>query len=301
MARSTHSPRWLEVTTYAEFVEIVRAASRHLNLLIVVGPPGTQKTRTVRAAVGPHACWVSGHLTAFEFYRRLFDHRDEMVVIDDVDGLHRDREAVRLLKALCSTERRKHVQWNSRAADLRAGAIPTQFATCSRVIVVGNDWATLSLDVAALEDRGLVVLFQPSSREVHLRVAEFMTTEAQEVFDYIGQRLHLVEQPPSMRHYLRGFELMRAGLDWRRALDATCFIRGPARIVAELVSDTNYASEEDRVRAFMEKSGMCRATYFNLKKKLPPKEEVPHLVLRRQDSVLPSILWQRWQGRQENN
>jgi hypothetical protein len=37
-------------------------------------------------------------------YAKLYRHKDEFVVIDDVDALYADRSGVRLLKCLCQTE-----------------------------------------------------------------------------------------------------------------------------------------------------------------------------------------------------
>ena len=49
-------------------------------------------------------------------YVKLYRHRDEFVVIDDVDALYADRSGVRLLKCLCQTEEEKAVAWHSDAA-----------------------------------------------------------------------------------------------------------------------------------------------------------------------------------------
>jgi hypothetical protein len=37
-------------------------------------------------------------------YAKLYRHRDQFVVIDDVDALYADRSGLRLLKCLCQTE-----------------------------------------------------------------------------------------------------------------------------------------------------------------------------------------------------
>src|SRR5512135_2731790 len=51
-------------------------------------------------------------------YVKLYHHRDEFVVIDDVDALYADRSGVRLLKCLCQTEEEKAVAWHSDARSL---------------------------------------------------------------------------------------------------------------------------------------------------------------------------------------
>ena len=39
--------------------------------------------------------------------------------------------------------------------------MPREFTTRSRVVIISNDWKTLNKNVAALQDRGHVFLFQP--------------------------------------------------------------------------------------------------------------------------------------------
>ena len=97
-------------------------AQGHFNLLILVGSGGLAKSRSVRAALGGIACWIEGNATPFGMYVKLYRHRDEFVVIDDVDALYADRSGVRLLKCLCQTEEEKSVAWHSDARAWRSTA-----------------------------------------------------------------------------------------------------------------------------------------------------------------------------------
>jgi hypothetical protein len=54
------------------------------NLLVLVGARGLQKSPVVRDAL-PDACWIECHATALGIYRRLWESRDEPIVIDDID------------------------------------------------------------------------------------------------------------------------------------------------------------------------------------------------------------------------
>jgi hypothetical protein len=62
-------------------------------------------------------------------YVKLYRHKDEFVVIDDVDALYADRSGVRLLKCLCQTEEEKAVAWHSDARSLERQGIPKEFKT----------------------------------------------------------------------------------------------------------------------------------------------------------------------------
>ena len=87
-----------------------------------------------------------------------------------------------------------------------------------------------------------------------------------EVFEWFAGHLHLLDRP-SLRHYVRAAELKNAGLPWISAVLAQS-LPERTRLVAELKADPAYASEEERVEAFIERSGGCRATYFNHARKL---------------------------------
>ncbi len=63
----------------------------------------------MRAVLGGEGCWIEGNATPFGMHPKLCRHRDQFVVIDDVDGLYSDRSGVRLLKCLCPTEDEKTV------------------------------------------------------------------------------------------------------------------------------------------------------------------------------------------------
>jgi len=266
----------LRLTTYSELEQYVRAfAAGHLNLLMIFGPPGVGKSRSVRQAIGSQVCWIGGQATPFGIYLQAYEHRHEPIILDDVDCLYADRLGIRLLKALGQTEGTKTVSWQTAAPTLKKSGIPRQFTTTSRVALVGNDWRTLNADVAALEDRGHLLLFEPAPVEVHLQAARWFWD--QEIFDFIAGHLHLMAQH-SLRTYCHAWELRQAGLDWRQGVLCRC-LTGVALAVAKLKANPNFASEAQRVRAFVRSGAGCRATFFRHAQKLRPAVRPPKILL----------------------
>ena len=266
----------LRLTTYSELEQYVRAfAAGHLNLLMIFGPPGVGKSRSVRQAIGSQACWIGGQATPFGIYLQAYEHRHEPIVLDDVDCLYADRLGIRLLKALGQTESTKTVSWQTAAPALKKCGIPRQFTTTSRVALVGNDWRTLNADVAALEDRGHLLLFEPAPVEVHRQAALWFWD--QEIFDFVAGHLHLMAQH-SLRTYCHAWELKQTGLDWRQGVLCRC-LTGVALAVAKLKANPNFASEAERVRAFVRSGAGCRASYFRHAKKLQPAARSQKIVL----------------------
>src|SRR6476646_6022001 len=159
--RRGHPHKVLHLSTYERLDEYLGAfAQGHFNLVILVGAGGLAKSRSVRAVLNGQACWIEGNATPFGMYAKLYRHKDEFVVIDDVDALYADRSGVRLLKCLCQTEEEKAVAWHSDARSLGRQGIPREFVTKSRV-VINNDWRTLDKNVAALQDRRHVLFLEP--------------------------------------------------------------------------------------------------------------------------------------------
>ena len=277
MAKSSKvPPHALRLTSYGELEAYVRAfAAGHLHLLLLFGPPGVGKSRAVRQALDPQVGWISGQATPLGIYLEAFAHRHLPLVLDDIDGLYADRSGVRLLKALCQTEPVKTLGWHTLTPILELHDVPSQFNTTSRLALIGNDWKTLNADVAALEDRGHVLFFEPTALEVHRQAALWYWD--QEIFDFVAGHLHLIAQH-SLRTYRQASELKQAGLDWRRAVLSRC-LSGPALVVARLLADPSFPSEAARVRAFIDGGGGCRATYFYHARKLRPTTDVPKIVL----------------------
>ena len=266
MSKSKTSPeRAIPVKTYDELERYVEAfAGGHLNLLIVVGGPGLAKSQTVRRLVGERSCWIEGNATAFGMYVALWRHKDELVIIDDVDNLYSDRCAVRLLKCLCQTDPVKRVAWQSGSSRLEREGVPISFETQSRVALIANDWKTLNGNVEAVQDRGHVIAFEPTAEEVHRQVRRWFGDK--EIMEWFERHLHMVHRP-SMRHYVRAAELKKAGLDWMQSILSDT-LSEKTLLVARIKADSKYVNERQRVEAFCGQGGGCRATYFNHARRL---------------------------------
>lgn len=273
------------IRDYAKLEEYAeKFAEGFFNLLILIGDAGIAKSQTVRRAVGADALWVEGSATAFGIYKALFENRGRHVILDDVDSLYTDRDCVRLLKCLCQTDPVKSVSWYTGAAGVGKD-IPRQFETSSKVIVIANEWKTLSENVRAVENRGHLLFFEPAPVEVHCKVAEWFWD--QEVYDFMGANLHLLPGL-SMRHYVQAAELKEAGMEWLDILHREGFAEKTV-LCAKLKNDPTYTTEAQRIAAFKELGGGSRTNYFRHAKKLLGKKQVaaPHIKLTAKKPAAP--------------
>jgi hypothetical protein len=109
-----------------------------------------------------------------------------------------------------------------------------------------------------------VISFEPTAAEVHQKVAAWFNDE--EIYKWFEANLHRIREP-SQRHYTNARQLKAAGMDWSEVLAVEGENRR-ARLAAELLKSADYTSTEARVKAFVQQSGGCRATFFNYRKRL---------------------------------
>ena len=212
-------------------------AQGHFHLLILVGAGGLAKSRSVRAVLDGKACWIEGNATPFGMYAKLYRHRDDFVVIDDVDALYADRSGVRLLKCLCQTEEEKAVAWHS-DAEAWSGRHPAGVHDQEPRRHHLQRLEDAQQERGSMQDRGHVLLFQPSAAEVHAQAGRWF--DDPEIYQWFAANLHRVREP-SLRHYVRAKELKGAGMDWTEVLAAE--EENPrARLAAELLASDAYGS-----------------------------------------------------------
>jgi hypothetical protein len=150
--------------------------------------------------------------------------------------------------------------------------VPATFSTTSRVILIANEWKSLNPNVRALEDRAIILHFDPPNPEVHRRVGEWF--DDAEVYEFIAGILDAIPAV-SMRHYCKGSQLRHAGLqDWRTSLLQMVISDPRVGCLLALQQDSSLATEKDRVDRFKAATGCSRATYFRMKSKL---DAVPSL------------------------
>ncbi len=116
-----------------------------------------------------------------------------------------------------------------------------------------------NMNVAALQDRGHVLAFQPSAAEVHRKAGTGF--DDPEIYKWFSVNLHRVREP-SMRQYVRAREFKAAGMDWTDVLADEDENRR-ARLAAELLASDAYDSATKRIEAFVNQGGGCRATFLN--------------------------------------
>jgi hypothetical protein len=249
---------------------------------LIIGNAGVGKSRTMAEALpsirdpeDEGARWIGSHVTAFQLYKELHNHQDRTFVLDDVDNLCRNPAIVTLLKCVCNSENSRRVFWATSNKDLEKEGIPREFDTTSRVALIINEWETVNRNVGALEDRGMVVRFAPSSAEVHGQVTTWFKDKR--VLDYVEARLDRIFEP-SQRLYLGASSLRKCGEDWKEWVEQEIALPDELQIVRELRADTSYTSEYHRLLRYTTLTGKGRASYFRVVSDLKSLEQTNSVV-----------------------
>ncbi len=251
---------------------LLKFAQGCLDLVLLLGRPGIGKTEAVKTALGiehdssRHVLYVEGHAQPFGLYQELWHYRDCPVVLDDLDRLYANPDCIRILKPLCNTTQRKRINWLSNAV-LNVPGLPIEFTTTSNVILIANEWKTINNNIRALEDRAIILWFNPSTIEIHRKTAEWFNDEM--VYQFIGSYLAHIPNL-SMRYYDKGKRLRDTGLlDWPKSLLQMMLPDRSLAVVAGLQLDPRFTSDTQRVQQFMLETGKSRATYYRIKSRIP--------------------------------
>lgn len=220
-------PNFDLIRTYEELMEYtIPFANREIGFLLLVGSPGSGKSRQMQNDVKGKGCvWIDNHASTLGLYCKVYQADHAPVVLDDVNHFFRDKLACSLMKALTQTEEIKHVSWESTTKSLEEKGVPTDFNTRSPVCMIANTWDAMNADFIAVQDRALPVAFFPSAETIHQRVMELGWCKDKEVVRFIGDHLQYIEQP-TMRDYFWGEKYKRLGMDWRSKLLRTWGLAG---------------------------------------------------------------------------
>lgn len=130
--------------------------------LRVVGPPGIGKTefilRHLRAKGIPHHK-VSGRITGFQLYQKLYERRgeDHMLLLDDSDSILTDADGLAIIKAATDTGSYNQVSWTTSNRAFQEGGIPLDFHYQGRLVMISNqNLETLSRSVRIKADLAAV-------------------------------------------------------------------------------------------------------------------------------------------------
>ena len=256
-----------------DMVEVL-VKSKNIHGLIVYGSAGLGKTFNVIYKLekmkeeGHNIEYelITGHITALQLYQLLYQNKEKIVVIDDIADIFKDDTAKGiLLSALWGVNNKRIIRYYSTSSKLKA---PSLFEFKGKIIFITNELKGFK----ALKSRCFKFNLEFDNDTI-LKIMYELAKKKNvdfEVVDFIKEE---VDKNKSIKLNLRIFEQAKEfwmhSKDWKRLLRLELLLNYNKgyRIVSELVARDDL-TEKEKVRVFMEETGLSRATYFRYKDKL---------------------------------
>ena len=161
------------IKEYAGAEEYLRIFQRgNMNLVFLIGKAGYGKTSLMRKVMGnpKDYLYINTKDTPLNIHKNLYERKDQPVVFDDTKGLIQNKTNVSILMALCDTLPEKEIHYGTTSSLL--GTTPQTFKTKSNVCVILNELDTESELIQPLLDRGFVIEFKPTRKEIMKKIRE---------------------------------------------------------------------------------------------------------------------------------
>lgn len=259
-----------EITTYPEFNQVVVAPffQGRYSSVIVLGRPGLGKSQHFQRPSDETSHWVHGWTKPVQTLIDVYRHRHKRLVFDDTESLWKTDLGRVLIRSLTEMVPCKTIQVTTTNNELRNAGIPANFQTSSKCAFLANNFRFGKADECeAILDRSQVFYFNPTASEVHQAVGEWLWPAAQDIYDFVGQRLHMLSNH-SMRTYLKLWDRKQAGGDWQQMLYQRFCLSANKQLVLQCEADWRLKSVEEKVDKFTAAGGGVRSTYFYIKKQL---------------------------------
>jgi len=124
-------------------------------------------------APGTAFCVVKGFSTAKGLYRTLYENRNSIIVLDDIDSILKDADAVNLLKGALDSYDKRVISWNTNATD---DGLPRRFEFTGGVVFISN--MKLEKIDQAIRSRSMVVDLTMTMDEKIERMTTIMSDTA---------------------------------------------------------------------------------------------------------------------------
>jgi len=168
-------------------------ASRNIRSLIVAGAPGVGKTYTLEAKLNEakltkkvkEVTVIKGSISPIGLYVQLWENRKagNVILLDDIDAVFGDEEAMNLLKGALDTTKNRRISWAKASSFLRDMDIPNSFDYEGQIVFITNTdpdaviarGAKMAPHMAALVSRSVFLdlcIHEPSS--IMIRVEQVL-------------------------------------------------------------------------------------------------------------------------------
>lgn len=269
---------------YKELRELIKTTSnKHSNALIVKSKAGLGKTyQTLQTlqeqnkTLNDDYIYINTYATPLEFYRTLYRNKDKLIILDDIEGVLKNKRTIGMLKsALWSTSGEREIQYRSSKLP---SDLPDRFNFDGQVIILCNELKLSGEDIEALKNRCLYHELNFSHKE-KLEIMSKLGNkdlgknlnkkEKQEILKYI-EKVITPAHRFNLRNYMKSLEIYKHNPSyWKPLVKEQLEYEKKEELETLLeIMDKGYSTTKEEIKEFQEKTGKSRRTYYNYKKKL---------------------------------
>jgi len=260
----------IQVNTYEKLeIFVDRWIAGTIDLLIIESGAGLGKSSLIRQKLKEikHLS-VNSHITPLMNYKQLYQHKNELIWLDDIASLFLNQINISLMKQVCESTIVKSISYNT-SSNLLAN-VPQSFTTTSKTLISCNKIEGDNVHVKAIRDRGFHVVFVPTRKEILQKMREISLVyplledrEKEQVLSIIEYNSKNIKDL-SLRSLMKGFQLYRyykqKGIDWKEDFLNELGLNQKLVQMNELL--VRHTSDVDRLKEW----NWSKQTYYTYKK-----------------------------------
>lgn len=262
-------------------VELIRMTAKGiLDGLILVSKSGYAKSSLVLDILNNKNVdyvYKSGFSTPTELANDLWRYRDEeMLVLDDVHGLHRQKSTSLLKSAVYSATGKRTISYLTTGNQFIGNGT---FEMKARVIILANTLGKPNANMEALKERGIYYRIKLTPDEIRKLMANRINTTFKEIplnqrkkiFNYISQYCIPEVDNLNLRLFEKACKFYKHNnKKWKKLVDNHIEIDEDLLAIRKALDKFDSAKQQEKY--FKRKTGKSRASFFRYKKKfLNPK------------------------------
>lgn len=226
-------------------------AQQNIRSLIVAGAPGVGKTHTLEAklvaaetkGLVKSLVTIKGSISPIGLFVQLWENRDagQVLMLDDIDAVFGDEEAMNLLKGALDTTKTRRISWAKASSFLRDNDIPNSFDYNGQIVFITNTdpdaviekGGKMAPHMAALVSRSVFLdLCIHNPKQIMVRVEQVLSEstmlaelgvskgQAAEIVGWMTQNLDRL-RTVSLRTVIQLASFIKTSDDWTKLASAT--------------------------------------------------------------------------------
>ena len=260
---------------FRNYIETV-IKSKDIHFLVGLGSGGLGKsycTISTLKELNIDYSYLNAKCTPLSLFEFLYRNNGKILVFDDIIGILDNEISISILmSALWSATDKRIVNYQTTAKIFTDRALPDFFEFTGKIILLTNHLNVRNKYLAALQDRGYFWEFDFSYQDKIAIMKEIVKVDhpvltleqRKEVLSYLVKNSSPATKNFSFRTLLKAYNLFAYNKNWRELVRSILIDDEATLFVWKAISE----KIKEAWKEFVERGFGCKATYYNIAKKL---------------------------------